>query len=100
MLSTSFFYRYLFYLIGQSLVESGESFKHLAEIKYNLEDNVRQNFIEPLTQTQNKDLKEVNVSIPKSIIYQNWLFNVHLDLNQSQFIDGLEIFKEYMKCVE
>ena len=47
---------------GQSLVEAGESFKHLAEIKYNLEDNVKQNFIEPLTQTQNKDLKEVNVS--------------------------------------
>ncbi|XP_025077246.1 endophilin-A2-like isoform X3 [Pomacea canaliculata] len=45
---------------GQSLVEAGESFKHLAEIKYNLEDNVKQNFIEPLTQMQNKDLKEVN----------------------------------------
>ena len=43
-------------------MEAGESFKHLAEIKYNLEDNVKQNFIEPLTQTQNKDLKEVNVS--------------------------------------
>ncbi|PVD19515.1 hypothetical protein C0Q70_20004 [Pomacea canaliculata] len=48
---------------GQSLVEAGESFKHLAEIKYNLEDNVKQNFIEPLTQMQNKDLKEVNVSL-------------------------------------
>lgn len=46
---------------GQALVEAGESYKHLAEIKYNLEDNVKQNFIEPLTQMQNKDLKEVNV---------------------------------------
>nr|KAG5706564.1 hypothetical protein BaRGS_028735 [Batillaria attramentaria] len=45
---------------GQSLVEAGESYKHLAEIKYNLEDTVKQNFIEPLTQMQNKDLKEVN----------------------------------------
>lgn len=48
--------------IGQSLIEAGETYKHLAEIKYNLEDNVKQNFIEPLTQLQNKDLKEVNVS--------------------------------------
>jgi hypothetical protein len=47
---------------GQALVEAGESYKHLAEIKYNLEDNIKQNFIEPLTQMQNKDLKEVNVS--------------------------------------
>ena len=52
----------LCWLPGQSLVEAGESYKHLAEIKYNLEDNVKQNFIEPLQQTQNKDLKEVNVS--------------------------------------
>ena len=51
----------VWWLPGQSLVEAGESFKHLAEIKYNLEDNVKQNFIEPLTQMQNKDLKEVNV---------------------------------------
>ena len=42
-------------------MEAGESFKHMADIKYNLEDNVKQNFIEPLTQMQNKDLKEVNV---------------------------------------
>ncbi|XP_076465477.1 endophilin-A3-like isoform X6 [Babylonia areolata] len=45
---------------GQSLVETGETFKHLADIKYNLEDNVKQNFVEPLSQMQNKDLKEVN----------------------------------------
>uniref|UniRef100_A0A0B6ZI81 SH3 domain-containing protein n=1 Tax=Arion vulgaris TaxID=1028688 RepID=A0A0B6ZI81_9EUPU len=47
-------------LFGCSLIEAGESFKHLAEIKYNLEDNVKQNFLEPLNQLQNKDLKEVN----------------------------------------
>lgn len=46
---------------GSCLIEAGESFKHLAEIKYNLEDNVKQNFLEPLNQLQNKDLKEVNV---------------------------------------
>ncbi|KAK7115351.1 hypothetical protein V1264_001234 [Littorina saxatilis] len=47
-------------VFGQALQEAGESFKHLAEIKYNLEDNVKQNFIDPLQQMQNKDLKEVN----------------------------------------
>ncbi|XP_055883799.1 endophilin-A3-like isoform X5 [Biomphalaria glabrata] len=47
-------------VFGGCLIEAGESFKHLAEIKYNLEDNVKQNFLEPLNQLQNKDLKEVN----------------------------------------
>ncbi|BFY97669.1 hypothetical protein BsWGS_00708 [Bradybaena similaris] len=47
-------------LFGGCLIEAGESFKHLAEIKYNLEDNVKQNFLDPLNQLQNKDLKEVN----------------------------------------
>ncbi|XP_075747019.1 SH3 domain containing GRB2 like, endophilin-A isoform X6 [Rhipicephalus microplus] len=44
---------------GQSLIEAGESLKQLADIKYALEDNVKQNFLEPLTQLQNKDLKDV-----------------------------------------
>ncbi|ELU01555.1 hypothetical protein CAPTEDRAFT_224096 [Capitella teleta] len=47
-------------LFGQALVESGESYKQLAEIKYSLEDAVKQNFIEPLQHLQSKDLKEVN----------------------------------------
>ncbi|XP_029840838.1 endophilin-A isoform X11 [Ixodes scapularis] len=44
---------------GQSLIEAGESLKQLADIKYALEDNVKQNFLEPLTQLQTKDLKDV-----------------------------------------
>lgn len=44
------------------MVETGESYKQLAEIKYSMEDAVKQNFIEPLQHLQNKDLKEVNVS--------------------------------------
>lgn len=53
----------LFALItGQALVESGEAYKQMADIKYALEDNVKQNFIEPLRHLQSKDLKEVNVS--------------------------------------
>ncbi|XP_060576915.1 endophilin-A3-like isoform X2 [Ruditapes philippinarum] len=47
-------------LFGQSLVDAGESFKRLAEVKYSLEENVKQNFLEPWTHLQTKDLKEVN----------------------------------------
>ena len=54
---------YIFALVtsGQALVETGESYRQLAEVKYSMEDNVKQNFIEPLQHLQNKDLKEVNV---------------------------------------
>ena len=48
---------------GQSLNDAGESFKRLAEVKYSLEENVKQNFLEPLSHLQSKDLKEVNVSM-------------------------------------
>lgn len=47
-------------LFGQSLNDAGESFKRLAEVKYSLEENVKQNFLEPLSHLQSKDLKEVN----------------------------------------
>ncbi|CAI9733753.1 endophilin-A3-like isoform X1 [Octopus vulgaris] len=45
---------------GACLGEAGEAFKDLADIKYALEDNVKQNFLDPLNQLANKDLKEVN----------------------------------------
>jgi len=45
------------------LVEAGESYRQLAEVKYSMEDNVKQNFLDPLAHIQNKDLKEVNVSV-------------------------------------
>jgi len=48
-------------LTGQALTQCGESYRQLAEVKYSLEDSVRQNFIEPLLHLQNQDLKEVNV---------------------------------------
>ncbi|CAK9293374.1 unnamed protein product [Gordionus sp. m RMFG-2023] len=46
-------------LFGQSLIQSGESMKHLADIKYALEDNVRQNVLEPFKNLQEKEVKEV-----------------------------------------
>lgn len=46
---------------GECLQEAGEVFKQLADHKYALEDNVKQNFLGPLADLQSKDLKEVNV---------------------------------------
>jgi uncharacterized protein YlbG (UPF0298 family) len=46
---------------AQSLVEFGDVLKQMADVKYALDDNVKQNFLEPLHQLQMKDLKEVMV---------------------------------------
>jgi len=48
---------------AQALTDCGESYRQLADVKYSLEDNVRQNFIEPLLHLQSKDLKEIDVSL-------------------------------------
>ena len=45
--------------LGAALVEAGESFKQIADLKYALDDHVKQNFLEPLHHTQHKDIKEV-----------------------------------------
>lgn len=50
-------------ITGQALVLGGETYKQMAEIKYSLEDGVKQNFIEPLSLIQSKDFKEVNVCL-------------------------------------
>ncbi len=46
-------------VFAAALVEMGESMKQMADLKYALDDNVKQNFLEPLHHTQTKDLKEV-----------------------------------------
>ena len=40
-------------------MEGGEALKQMADLKYALDDNVKQNYLEPLHQLQSKDLKEV-----------------------------------------
>lgn len=51
--------------LGEALVESGEAYKQMAEIKYSLEDSVKQNFLDPFTAMQQRDLKEINHHLKK-----------------------------------
>ncbi|KAJ8687286.1 hypothetical protein QAD02_023080 [Eretmocerus hayati] len=46
-------------VFGSALVEMGDSMKQMADVKYSLDDNVKQNFLEPLHHLQTKDLKDV-----------------------------------------
>jgi hypothetical protein len=48
--------------LGRALNESSEAYKQMADIRYELENAVTQNFLDPLAHLQNTDLKEVNVS--------------------------------------
>jgi hypothetical protein len=53
---------------GNALVEMGESLRQMAGIKYALEDNIKQNFLDPLNQIKDLDLKDVLVSNLKSFL--------------------------------
>ncbi|CAL4171519.1 unnamed protein product, partial [Meganyctiphanes norvegica] len=46
-------------IYAQALVEMGESMKQVADIKYNLDDNINMGFIDPLHQLSKRELKEV-----------------------------------------
>ena len=46
---------------GQALRDTGEAFSNLAEIKEALDSNVKQNFLDPLDQLRNRDIKEIMV---------------------------------------
>ena len=44
---------------GLALGDVGESLRQMAGIKYALEDNIKQNFLDPLTQLKENDIREV-----------------------------------------
>lgn len=44
---------------GEALIDMGESLRQMAGIKYALEDNIKQNFLDPLSQIKENDLKDV-----------------------------------------
>lgn len=46
---------------GKALLDTSEAFRQMADIKYQLEDVVKHNFLDPITHLQNNELKDVNV---------------------------------------
>lgn len=44
------------------MLEFGENLRQMADVKYALDDNTKQNFLEPLHHLQMKELKEVMVN--------------------------------------
>lgn len=46
-------------VFAQALIEFAEALRQMADVKYSLDDNIKQNFLEPLHHLQTKDLKEV-----------------------------------------
>ena len=57
---------------GHALVDMGESLRQMAGIKYALEDNIKQNFLDPITQIKENELKDVMVK--RKIIDKNKIF--------------------------
>lgn len=48
--------------LGKALCDAAEAFRQMADIKYQLEDVVKHNFLDPITHLLNNELKDVNVS--------------------------------------
>ncbi|KAI6230062.1 BAR domain protein [Aphelenchoides fujianensis] len=46
--------------LGRALLDASEAFRQMADIKYQLEDVVKHNFLDPITHLQNNELKDVN----------------------------------------
>lgn len=46
--------------------------RQMADVKYSLDDNIKQNFLEPLHHLQTKDLKEVMVRLLEKLCIPGW----------------------------
>lgn len=53
--------QWLFPVAGVALIDVGEALRELAEVKDALDMEVKQNFIDPLQNLHEKDLKEIQV---------------------------------------
>lgn len=53
---------------GQALVDASEAMKELGEVKDALDMEVKQNFIDPLQNLHDKDLKEIQVGKTSAIL--------------------------------
>lgn len=62
VLSITLSLSFLLLLEGDALLDAGESMKQLAEVKDSLDIEVKQNFIDPLQNLCDKDLKEIQVT--------------------------------------
>lgn len=52
------------FISGPALVDVGEAMKELSEVKDSLDMEVKQNFIDPLQNLHDKDLREIQVLPP------------------------------------
>ncbi len=48
---------------GQSLIYMGDSLRKLADIKFELEDNLKEQFLDPLEHVKDDKLKRISVFI-------------------------------------
>lgn len=54
-------FKCVFIFEGLALIDAGEAMRELAEVKDALDMEVKQNFIDPLQNLHEKDLKEIQV---------------------------------------
>lgn len=64
-------------ITGRALVDFGESMKKLAEVKDSLDIDVKQNFIDPLQDFIDKDMRDIQVESEQwcslHMCSKNWL---------------------------
>lgn len=63
--------------LGLALIDAGEAMRELGEVKDALDMEVKQNFIDPLQNLHEKDLKEIQVRLQSLQRCQTVVSNTH-----------------------